>query len=269
MLQAKEYTVFQGRVADHNDFAVPGAKAIGAALASRSKLSPVFVGSPERVVLNGWQVELTAALPSLLQLQDRLDAVLTRDSISVAATSRCAASMATLPVLARHHPSACVIWFDAHGDLNTPASTTTGFLGGMSLSAALGLWQSGLGSGLDLDRVVLVGQRDLDAFEKNLIETHAIPHVLPGPGLARRLSQVIAGRPVYMHVDCDVLDPGIVPTDYVCEGGLTLADLRTCCDVIAQHTYLGLEIAEFQNVWEAGGDAVSPEPLLNALAPLL
>ncbi|WP_275477567.1 arginase family protein [Aureimonas ureilytica] len=42
--------------------------------------------------------------------------------------SRCAVSIATLPVVAKHHPDACVVWFDTHADLNTPESTTSGYL---------------------------------------------------------------------------------------------------------------------------------------------
>ena len=51
----------------------------------------------------------------------------------------------TLPVMARYHPDALVVWFDAHGDLNTPESTTTDYLGGLVLSGPVGMWESGPG----------------------------------------------------------------------------------------------------------------------------
>jgi len=190
-------------------------------------------------------------------------------AVSVAATSRCAVSLATLPAVARHHPSACILWFDAHADLNTPKATTTGYLGGLALAAPSGLWDSGLGAGLELDQILLVGQRDLESFEQDLMTTHGIPHIEPGKDLVAELRTAIAGRPVYVHLDCDVLDPGIVPTDYVHEGGLSLDDLRACCEMIAAHEFVGIEIAEFQNAWEKNGEPVSPEPLLQALASLL
>ena len=66
-----------------------------------------------------------------------------------------------------------------------------------------------------------------------------------------------------------MLNPGIVPTDYQHENGLSLDDLRAACAVLAGSEVVGLEIAEFQNVWEEGGDPVSPEPLIEALEPLL
>jgi len=265
----REYTVFQGRAGDHNDLAIPGARAIGHALARRTGVAPCVVGPPEPALNTGWREELDAALPALRHLQTRIDAVLSHPSVSIAATSRCATSLATLPAVARHHPSACIVWFDAHADLNTPDATTTGYLGGLALAGPLGMWDTGLGAGLTMDQIVLVGQRDLDPFEQDLINRHHIPHIQPQQGLGAKLRAAIAGRAVYMHLDCDVLNPGIVPTDYAVEGGLSLDDLRACCDVIAEHQFIGMEIAEFQNAWVQNGDPVCPDPLLDALAPLL
>lgn len=262
------YTVFQGRAGDHNDLAIPGARAIGALLAQRSGQTPAIIGSPAAAINGGWREELAAALPDLQAMQARLEAVFQAGACSVAATSRCAVSLATLPALAKHHPDACVIWLDAHGDLNTPDASTSGFLGGLALSAPAGLWASGLGSGLRLTQLVLIGQRDLDPFEAALIAQHHIPLIPPGPGLAARLQQAIAGRAVYLHLDCDVLEPGIVPTDYGVAGGLTLAELTACCREIAKNRVLGVEIAEFEHAWQPGGESVSPAPLLDALLPL-
>lgn len=264
-----EYTVFQGRAGDHNDLAMPGAKAIGEALERRTGVEPFVIGTPEPALNVGWREELDAAMPALHAVQARFDAVFASGALSVAATSRCAVSLATLPAVARHYPSSCIVWFDSHADLNTPEATTTGYLGGLALAAPAGLWDSGLGAGLGLDRIILVGQRDLDPFEEELLERHAIPHIKPQDDLAGRLEKAIAGREVYVHLDCDVLNPGIVPTDYVHEGGLSLDDLRRCCEVIARHPVVGIEIAEFQNSWVPDGEPVSPEPLLDALEPIL
>jgi arginase len=269
MNKRREYTVFQGRAGDRNDLAMPGAKAIGEVLAKRTGISPFVVGSPEPALNLGWREELSAALPALRTLRGRFDNVLASGAISVAATSRCAVSLATLPVVAKHHPSACIVWFDAHADLNTPDTSLSGYMGGMPIAGAAGLWESGLGAGLSLDQVVLVGQRDLDPFEKDLIEQHAIPLLEPGEDIARKLLLAIKGRPVYVHFDCDVLNPGILPTDLVVDGGLSLNDVGDCCQVIAAHDLVGVEIAEFQYVWEPSGERASPDRLLDALSPLL
>lgn len=264
-----EYTVFQGRAGDHNDLAMPGAKSIGEELERRTSIAPTVIGTPEPVLNTGWREELDAALPSLKEVQSRFNEVFAGGAVSIAATSRCAVSLATLPAVARHHSSACIVWFDAHGDLNPPEASTTGYLGGLAFAGPLGLWDSGLGAGLRLEQIVLVGQRDLDPYELELINKHGIPHIKPEANLPIELRAAIAGRPVYVHLDCDVLEPGIVPTDYQHEGGLSLYDLRACCEVIAEHEFVGIEIAEFQNSWEADSPPVSPSALLDALEPIL
>ncbi|MGL4234884.1 arginase family protein [Tabrizicola sp.] len=263
------YTVFLGRLGDRNDLAMQGARAIGEAFARRTGVKPVVIGAPEPARSQGWREDLDAALPALRQMQTRIDDLMSDGATSIAVAGRCAVSLATLPAVMKHNPSACVVWFDSHADLNTPDATTTGYLGGLVLAAPAGLWDSGLGAGLRLHQIILVGQRDLDPFEQDLIDRHDITHIAPQGDLVMALRKAIAGRAVYVHLDCDVLNPGIVPTDYVCEGGLSLADLQDCCRVIAEHDVIGIEIAEFQNAWTPGGEAVSPDPLLDALGPLL
>ncbi|MBC7479883.1 MAG: hypothetical protein H7317_17640 [Pseudorhodobacter sp.] len=81
---------------------------------------------------------------------------------------------------------------------------------------------------MTLDQIVLVGARDLDPFGQELIDQHRMSVVKPGGDLVADLLNAIAKRPVYVHLDCDVLNPGIVPTDYVGLGGLSP---RTCAVV--------------------------------------
>jgi arginase family enzyme len=74
---------------------------------------------------------------------------------------------------------------------------------------------------------------------------------------------VIAGRPVSFHLDCDVLEPGLVMTDYQVPEGLSLEDLRECAEAAARSEIVGVEVAEF----EGEGRATADE-LVDALAPL-
>lgn len=263
------YTIYQGCAGDHNELARPGARAVGTLLAQRGGETPVIIGSPAAATPMGWREALRVALPDLQAMRTHINLLFRSGAVSVAATSRCAVSLATLPALAQHRPDACVVWLDAHGDLNTPESSTSGFLGGLALAGPTGLWASGLGSGLRLAQLVLVGQRELDPFERALIARHQIPVIAPGPDVAVRLEAAVAGRPVYLHLDCDVLEPGIVPTDYRVDGGLTLAQLSACCAALTRSEFIGIEIAEFQHVWQPGGTPVSPGPLTEALMPLL
>ncbi len=118
---------------------MPGAKAIDEAIARRTGIDPVVIGTPEPSLNTGWREELDAALPALKQVQARFEVVLASGAVSIAATSRCAVSLATLPAVAKHHPAACIVWFDSHADLNTPDVTATGYLGGLAFAAPAGM----------------------------------------------------------------------------------------------------------------------------------
>lgn len=91
-----------------------------------------MIGRPESPPPAGWRAALSAALPLLRLLSTHYDRLLSAGVVPVTAMARCAAALATLPVVARHHPEAAIVWFDAHADSNTPDSTTTGYLGGWS-----------------------------------------------------------------------------------------------------------------------------------------
>lgn len=262
-------TVYQGLAGDRNALGIAGAASLARALCRRLRIDPDIVGAPEPPLNAGWDVELAAALPGLTLLGAQCDRVLAQGNWALTALPRCAAALATVPPVARHRPDAVVLWFDAHADLNTPETTSTGYLGGLALSGPLGLWQSGLGNGLSIRNVVLAGVRDIDPPELDLIKDEAVSLVPPGPDFAARLASAIAGRPVYMHLDCDVLEPGQVPTDYHVPGGLPMSDLAAASAVVAASEVIGLEIAEYQNAWEPDGPPASPDVLLDALMPVI
>jgi arginase family enzyme len=181
---------------------------------------------------------------------------------------RCAGALATLPVVLNQRPDACVIWFDAHADLHLPSTTTSSYLGGMALSGPLGWWDSGFGSGAVASNITLAGTRDIDPAEQRLVRERGITTVAPGPGFVDRLADAVGERAVYIHLDCDVLEPGIVPTDYHVPGGLDLTELHACALALTRLDIVGLEIAEFEDTPEEGTSR-DIDSLLDALTPLL
>jgi arginase/N-omega-hydroxy-L-arginine amidinohydrolase len=261
-------TVFQARAGDHNNLAFPAAKALGEVLSVRFGLDITTIGTPEPALNSDWSIELKAALPALRQMQRRYQDIFARGHAPLTVLTRCAVALSTLPVVGTFRPDTKVIWCDAHADLNTPDVTPTGYLGGLALSGPAGLWNSGLGCGVDLANVILLGCRDLDAYEVELIEAGKVRLVPPEPGAGDKLKDLIGGSPVYFHLDCDVLNPGIVPTDYVHDGGFSLAEMTRLAAVLAESEIVGCEIAELQMSWKEGGEAVSPLPLLDALQPI-
>lgn len=262
-------TTFLARVGDRNPRGMEGAGVLGKAIATRLQIQATQLGEPLPPLGTRWESELEAARPALQSLSQAYDAMLARGAKPLTVMGRCASGLATLPQVVRHRPDACVVWFDAHGDSNTPATSATGYLGGLVIAGAAGLWDSGLGHGLQWANVVLVGARDLDPPEQKLIDAGVLRLVPAGPNLAARLDEAVQGRPVYVHLDCDVLEPGLVPTEYSVADGLSFADLRAACGVLARSEVIGLEIAEFEARWASSGETASPTALIDALQPLL
>ncbi|MGW5157222.1 arginase family protein [Nonomuraea wenchangensis] len=110
-----------------------------------------------------------------------------------------------------------VVWFDAHGDLNTPESSPSGAYHGMVLRALTGEGPEGLAAEEPLDprRIVLAGVRDLDPPEAAFVTQAGIRWVtMAETGTSQALLAAIeaAGGPdaaVYVHIDLDVLDPEV------------------------------------------------------------
>jgi arginase len=263
-----EVLVFRGRAGDHNDRGMAGASVVGAALAGRLGVAPTVVGTPEPATGGTWETELPAALPGLRELAAAHAAVLDRGGIPVGAIGRCAAGLATVPTVAARHPDARIVWLDSHGDLNTPRQSASGYLGGLVLSAAAGWWDSGLGAGLDPTNVVLVGARDLDAAEQAHVDDGTVA-LAAGPDLLDVLDRHVGDRPVFVHLDCDVAEPGLLPTEFSVPGGLDLAALRAVAERLARNPLVGLEIAEFEAQDDPADGERRAASLLDAIAPLL
>lgn len=264
----QELTVFRGRAGDHNDLAMRGSVLIANDLSQRLGLTAQHIGHPEPAVNADWETELLAALPALKEMAAAYHRILSDSAVPVTALSRCTVALATLPVVARYRPDACVVWLDAHADLNTPQNTATGYLGGLALAGAAGMWDSGLGSGLALQNVVLGGARDMDPPEQQLVDDGIVRAVSADSTLPEQLRDAVAGRPVYFHIDCDVLEPGTVPTDYRVPNGISLEVLHDVSRVVAEHEVVGIEIGEFEGAWSLTDDPFSPSELLDAMQPL-
>jgi arginase len=105
-----------------------------------------------------------------------------------------------------------MVWFDAHGDVHTLDTTTSGYLGGLSLRLILGAHPELLARPLGLqplaeDRTILVDARDLDPPETEYLRTSAVRR----SGVADLDIASLPAGPLIVHVDVDVIDPGELP----------------------------------------------------------
>ncbi len=154
-----------------------------------------------------------------------------------------------------------LIWVDAHGDLNTPATSPSGNVHGMPLAALLGpdppelALIGGFTPKLLPEHTVLMGVRNLDDAEKTLIREARI-HVftmkdIDRAGIAAVAEQALhlAGRGtagIHVSFDIDVCDPTIAPgVGTPVKGGLDYREAHMVMEMIADSGLMrALDIVE-------------------------
>jgi arginase family enzyme len=247
-----------------------GAQALGEELGARLGLDARVVGSPAEPRVAGYADDLRDSRGCLLEAGGQVEDALGAGRFPLLLASDCSICMTTLPAVLRHHPDARVLWLDAHGDFNTPETTPSGFLGGMCLSAACGRWPTGLldddAPVVDPSRVLLCGVRDLDPGERVGLELAGVP------GVARpsEVADLVRDAPVYVHLDLDVLDPGIFPAQFPVEHGLSRAGLRTLLAEVARATsVVGAELTAFEAPADDEERRRLAEMVADAVEPLL
>ena len=124
----------------------------------------------------------------------------------------CCAHVGAVQGLAARVDRLGVIWLDAHGDLNTPASSPSGNEWGMPLRMLVD------DGAVDPRDVALVGARNLDPPEVDFIREAGI-HDSPDAVLAR------VDR-IYVALDCDVFEPSELSAFMPEPGGPTVAEVE-------------------------------------------
>jgi arginase len=154
-----------------------------------------------------------------------------------------------------------VLWVDAHGDMNTPATTTSGNVHGMPLAALLGPEPAELARirqrsrRLRPDRSVLIGLRNVDELEKRLIRQAGI-HVFTmkdidrhGIATVMKRALALAGKDtlgIHVSFDVDVCDPALAPgVGTPVKGGLNYREAHMVMEMIADSDrLLALDVVE-------------------------
>jgi arginase len=192
--------------------------------------------------------EISTAFDLAARLRDRVRAARSAGELPIVLAGNCGTALGTLAALAEAEPG--VVWLDAHGDLNTPETTGSGFMDGMALATATGRCWKRLAAAIPGfrpmpdDRVVLLGARNLDVAEAEVIGASAITHVQPArvdDGLSSALDTLRQRTTtVYLHIDLDVLDPSVARANtYAAEGGLSLAQAEAVVHAVGTRFELG------------------------------
>ena len=254
-------TVLRCRTSDRTAGGARGAEALGLALDPEARL----VGTPGEPRVAGYADDLRDSHGCILEAGGQVDDMLAAGRFPVLLSSDCTICMTTFQTVMRHHPAARILWLDAHGDFNTPETTTSGFLGGMCLAAACGRWDSGFAPSVDPGRVLMCGVRDLDPGERVLVETAGIGNARPS-----EVAEALRGEQVFIHLDLDVLDPDVLPAQFAVPHGLSDTGLRTLLGELAREaTVVGLEVTAFEAPEDADERARRVELVAGLLTPLL
>jgi arginase len=170
-------------------------------------------------------------------------------------------AMGTISGTLKHYPDTCVIWVDAHADINTHETTDTGNIHGMPVSFLMGIGSkipefAWLKPVLAANKLVYIGLRDVDDGEKKILKENKIKafsmHEVDKYGIGKvvdmALDHVNPNRdlPIHLSFDVDALDPSVAPsTGTPVRGGLTFREGHYICETIyATGLLLGLDIME-------------------------
>ncbi len=157
---------------------------------------------------------------------------------------------------AKYEGNLCMVWFDAHADLNTPESSPSGMFCGMPLRVLVGEGDAEivnmLSKAFQPAQLVLAGVRTTDKSETDFISAHSIP-VISKAELEQGAEELLEAVKktgcdnVYIHIDLDVLDPGIFPaTRFTEPGGISPEALLTQVNALNEKfSVKGLGIFEY------------------------
>ena len=151
----------------------------------------------------------------------------------------CSAHVGALEGLSARHDQLALVWLDAHGDLNTPATSPSGNVWGMPLRMIVdsGMVQPG--------NVALIGARNLDPPEETFIAESGI-HI-GSDAVDRALEDCSC---VYVAFDVDSLDPGEITPFMPEPNGLSLDEVeRLFVDLRGRSSVVG-----------AGLSGLAPDP---------
>ena len=146
-----------------------------------------------------------------------------------------------------------LVWVDAHSDINSPATSSSGNVHGMPLWFAL---QKGYA---ESKHTVQIGLRDVDPSEKENLRASGVAAFTMSDvdrlGMTRVMEQAIGiaggdGRPIHMSFDMDGIDPSEAPgTGTPVKGGLSFREGHLAMEMLAESGQLGsIEMVEINPI---------------------
>lgn len=219
-------------------------------------LGDLFVPGPEHCVVGDPRARyLNEIVAVCRELARRVEQVAADGRFPVVLGGDHSLSVGTVSGVRRVRPNTGVIWFDAHGDFNTPQTTPSGNVHGMALAAVHGLGARGLvdclgGRSVRPEQTALIGVRELDDGERTLLLQTGLNvftmQEVDRLGLSAVMERAIFRlRPhvdgIHLSLDMDVFEPDLAPgVGTPKPGGLTYREGHLAMEMLAE---LGLLVS--------------------------
>ncbi|MFZ0444149.1 MAG: arginase [Bacillus sp. (in: firmicutes)] len=226
-------------------------------------LGDISIGRPEVVIdpnTNLKNLNLVAEKSEILA--QKVAKVVDEGSFPLVLGGDHSIAIGTLAGLAKHYNHLGVIWFDAHGDLNTVETSPSGNIHGMPLAISLGWGHkrltniAGFSPKVKHNHTVIIGARSLDEGEKRLIKEKGIKvftmHEIDRLGMTKVMEETIIYLKdrtdgVHLSFDLDGLDPNDAPgVGTPVNGGVSYRESHLAMEMLAESNLI--TSAEFVEV---------------------
>ncbi len=214
-------------------------------------LGDLLIPSPESTVVEQANLKyLKEVVAACEQLASTVAKIVERGRFPLVFGGDHSIAIGTIAGVSKHYKRLGVIWYDAHGDLNTGDSSPSGNIHGMSLAASLGIGHpdlvqcGGFAPKVLPEHVVLVGTRELDSAEKERIRQLGIRvftmHEIDRLGMARVMDEAIhivskGTDGVHLSLDLDGLDPKDCPgVGTPVQGGISYRESHLAMEMLAE-----------------------------------
>ncbi|TXC90442.1 arginase [Metabacillus litoralis] len=184
-------------------------------------------GKDEHVLASDGNLKFLSAVSKASEkLASAVDEVIEEGSFPLVFGGDHSIAIGTLAGVSKHYKNLGVIWYDAHGDLNTADTSPSGNIHGMPLAVSLGIGHptltniAGYTPKVKPENIVIIGARSLDEGERVLIREKGIKvytmHEIDRLGMTKVMEEAIdylknKTDGVHLSLDLDGLDPSDAP----------------------------------------------------------
>ncbi|TCP28807.1 arginase [Scopulibacillus darangshiensis] len=210
----------------------------------------IEIGRPERDHNGPKLKNLKAVAEANEELAKAIDKEINKERFPLVLGGDHSIAIGTLAGVTKPYKNLGVIWYDAHGDLNTAETSPSGNIHGMPLAVSIGIGDSaltniaGFGPKVKPENIVIIGARSLDKGERELIKEKGIKvytmHEIDRLGMTQVMNEAIAylnerTDGVHLSLDLDGLDPTDAPgVGTPVNGGISFRESHLAMEMLAE-----------------------------------